>query len=244
MHVVDKIRKLLAMAENSPNEAEAALFAEKAAELLAAHNLSMTDIRDEEKGEISEHHWKVMYLDPWRRRLIRASAQLYFCDTLLQKWWDKESHQLRPGIVIVGRPHNVFISKEMSNYLISTTLRLAGEYAKKHVNERYTERKTRLAFERGCGEKLAWRLGELRKAKSSGMVIKTPSGNPGNLPALYTQEAELTKSYIDALGLKNAKIRGSDLSTIHSGAGMKAANAISLEPQLTTKVTHLLEEKV
>jgi len=239
MHVIDKIRKLLAMAEGNENEAEAALFAEKAAAMLAAHNLSMADVAEEEKGDISESEWHTMYLDPWRRRIIRSAAMLYFCDIFLRKWYDKEGHRMRDGVVIVGRPHNVFIAKEMADYLINTTMRLAISYSKETESQVRTQRGMRLAFERGCGERLAVRLNEMRLAKSHGEIIYR-NGNPGNLPALYTTESLLTKQYLEALRLGVARVRGSDLSTLHSRAGMRAANQISLSPQLGGGKRHLL----
>lgn len=243
-HIVDKIQKLLAMAnDDSLSEEIAALYAAKAADLLAANNLSMSDVVTEDADDgLIEQQWETMYLDPWRRRLIRASAQLYFCDNFLRKWWDKKAHRLRDGVVLIGRPHNIFIAKMMATYLIDTTMRLAIDYSHKNPTAYFTPRGTRLAFERGCGEKLAWRLHELRKSKSAGEQIFRET-NPGNLPALYATEADLAKKYIESLGLKNAKVRGSDLSTIHSKAGVRAANAISLEPQITQTPTNLLENK-
>ncbi len=51
-------------------------------------------------------------------------------------------------------------------------------------------------------------------------------------------------NYLKSLGLRKAGVRGSDLSTIHSNAGVRAANAISLEPQITAgEKTHMLENK-
>lgn len=242
-HVVDKIRKLLAMADGTENEAEASAFAEKAAALLASNNLSMQDISEEEKGEMSEHMWETKYLDPWRRRIIEQSALLYFCDCFFRKWWDHDSRRGRWGIVIVGRPHNAYIAKMMATYLIDTTLRLASAYSFSDEKPKYlTRRGACIGFERGCGEMLAHRLHKLRIAKSEGDRVYV-GGNPGNLPALYATEADLAMNYIKSLNLKVGNTRASDLETAASAAGIRAAKNISLEPQLTKTSAHLLESK-
>ncbi len=237
-HVVDKIRKLLAMADGTENEHEAASFAEKAAALLAANNLSLADISEEE-GDISEHMWETMYFDPWRRRVIEQAAMLYFCDVFFRKWYDKAGRKRRQGIVIVGRPHNAYIAKMMASYLIDTTLRLANNYGKKEKPIYMSRRAATIGFERGCGEMLAYRMSQLRLEKSKGDQVRV-AGNPGNLPALYADEAGLVNSYLNSLGLKEGSFRQSDLRTAASGAGIRAAKNISLEPQLTKTSAHLL----
>ena len=52
-NLLEKISKLLALA-SSPNEHEAALAAEKAAELLAKHNLSVADLGQDKDEDITK----------------------------------------------------------------------------------------------------------------------------------------------------------------------------------------------
>jgi len=241
-HIVDKVAKLLAMAKDENlSEDVAALYAQKAADILAQHNLSMADLSEMEKGgELEEREWQTMYLDPWRRRIIRASAMLYFCDIFIRDWWDEESGRSRAGVVLVGRPHNTYIAREMATYLIDTTMRLAIDYSKVTKSNVRTQRGMRLAFERGCGEKLAYRLNVLRQERMAGDRVRNGT-NPGNLPALYDDELAICKAYLMSLGLKPGGFRGSDLQSLHSAAGIRAANTISLSHQIKPgQTTHLL----
>lgn len=232
-NVIDQIRKLRAVAEDpSTTEEEAAAFSAKVSDLLARHGLSMTDLRETEKGEIEGHHWHTMYLDPWRRQVIMAASRLYFCDIYLRKWLDRSSNKTREGIVIVGRPHNVEVAREMSEYLIATVGRLAKNYADANFDAHRTHRAVQIQFERGCGERVAARLRKLKEEQRSGAPQRTPSGNPGNLPALYDDEEELIRRYKEALALGKAATRASVLATRHSSAGWREGDNVGLNAQI------------
>lgn len=233
--LVDKIRKLRAKSEGTDNEHEAAIFAAKVAEMLAENGLSMADITEDLRDDpIGDMMWETMYLDPWRRHLIQMAAKLYFCSTYLFPW--RDGVKKRDGIRIVGRPHNAIVAKEMSEYLINTTVRLARNYS--------GERSERLGFERGCGERLARRLYEKWQEQTAAAAQHSPSGNPANLPALYQNEDRLVREFKARLGLVKATgLRGSELGSHHSAAGARAANSVSLSGQISSSRSggHLLK---
>ena len=69
--LIDKIRKMLALASNNPNIHEAELAAEKAQKLIIENNLSLVDIQSNEAPKFASyaHESKV---DPWRRKLAQS----------------------------------------------------------------------------------------------------------------------------------------------------------------------------
>jgi hypothetical protein len=70
--LIDRVRKLLALAGNNPNVHEAALAAERAQKLIMEHNLHIADINEESTSFSS--FTQESKVDPWRRILAGAVA--------------------------------------------------------------------------------------------------------------------------------------------------------------------------
>lgn len=228
MSIVETIAKLRAKAEDkSVTEEEASLFADKVAELLAKHNLNLDDI-DREDNHIVEEHWHTVYCDPWRRYIAHSAARLYFCDCYYRKWYDPLSRRVRDGIVFVGSATNIFVAKEMSEYLFNTTMRMAIKYAHEHKDTNYSWRQTRLNYERGMGTRLAQRLRQLREAR-----MQKQTGDKSGLPALYDTESVRAREHIDSLKLTK-KVGFTSVFTRRSAAqaGFQDAEKVSLQAQV------------
>jgi hypothetical protein len=80
--LVARIRKLLALAGNNSNENEATLAAAKAQELLAAYNLEMSELGDEQPSEDAgrekSNAFEAATAD-WQVTLMAALADANFC---------------------------------------------------------------------------------------------------------------------------------------------------------------------
>lgn len=218
-----KLRALKAKADGTDNEHERDAFATKFAELLIQHNLTEADVRaskPEDTEDIADYSWQLKYLDPWRQAIIGAAARLYFCAWYMSVWYDRGRE--RPAILLVGRPHNVAVCKEIAGWLMDWTVRHGKEYS--------SVRREYLAFERGCGETIAYRLNQKylqmqAEARAANVAKATGAAPPGasiaNLPALYESEAKRADSWAKAkysIG-KAAPRKGSKLDSVHSVAG-------------------------
>ena len=65
--IINKIKKLLAMSEeNGASENESMMASEKALELLKQHNLSLSDIKEEDQEPIEEET-QVVDQNVWKR---------------------------------------------------------------------------------------------------------------------------------------------------------------------------------
>lgn len=234
-----KIRKLRAKAEDpSVTEAEATLFAAKVAALLAEHGLSEAALHLPDEDPITNHRWDVRFSDPWRRTICRCAARLYFCGLFVHSWHEKNpKHATDPrapmfkfynGLTFVARAHNATVAREMSDYLIRTTLRLGYAYSETRAEQ--------LAFMRGCGERLGQRLYYLWDEQTRAAKQRGPSGNPQNLPALYADEEALYRAAMEKEDLRPFG-RGSDLNSEHADAGAAAADGVSLAPQVPGAAT-------
>lgn len=212
--IMDKIAKLLAKAKGTTNENEAAIFAAKAAELLAEHNLTeaMVAAREANRDPIGEYLYEGRIADRFRELILMGCAQLYFCKLT------KSSNGRR--YTMYGREHNARVAAAMSEYLIATVKRLAREYSPSRVDQR--------DFRKGAGLRLYERLKELYKAN---MAPVAASGS--NLPALYNSEAQAVQEYINKqLGpLRSQKARPMRMG-YGAMMGRAAADKISLNTQL------------
>lgn len=125
----------------------------------------------------------------------------------------------RPTFAIVGRPHNRAVCIEMIRYLWDTTRRLSRDYSK--------VRREKLAFQRGCGERLGYRLTMLA-FEAERKAVKVP----GTHVTIYGQFEAENKKLMETLGLVSRKSAGSNLDGEHAAAGDRAGQTVSLAPQV------------
>jgi hypothetical protein len=231
----DKIRKILAKARGTENEAESLAFAAKAAEMLQEHNLAEADLGGEDATEplvmrtVSSVDW-----NPWRISIIGALSELYFSRIFLSGEVFKGKY--RRCVVVVGRPHNIDVVESMHEYLVNTTLRLAGEYSR--------DRKERLHFEKGCGMRLYTRIKAMAEAAREPVVVAgLIAAGKNTLPALYKTELELADDMVTAqTGGKLARSSGHRGRSSAIAAGSRAGESINLGGQISSgsKTSHLL----
>jgi Protein of unknown function (DUF2786) len=230
--LLDTIRRLKAKADDpGTTEAESMAFAAKVAELLAKHGLEEAQLAVEDQEQMGhlEERMKSWDASPARRTLAWAVCRLYMVYAIRRphvKTW-----------ALVGRRHNIIMCQDMMDYLVKTVIRLSTQYGKANPGANVID------FRRGCFVRVAERLEELRRQQTSAAVQWTPTGNPGNLPALYRSELDLAKSYASTRWtIRNTNTR------IKQGwdalAGRKAGDSISLNRQVGGgRSSHLLTHK-
>ena len=110
-HILDKIKKLLALSTSSnPNEAASA--AAKAQVLLAQYNLELSQV-ETHSGETSDYCQQdivVGGVSRWRKTLMLVLARPNFCAVVSYKGMER--------ISIVGEPHNIEVVKYLYEYLV------------------------------------------------------------------------------------------------------------------------------
>ena len=219
--IVSRIQKLLALS-NSPNENEAKAAAAKAHEMLAEHNLSLSEVEQEDNnhdGTIGHMTAVSKHSSPWVRHLWGAVARLYFCDYMYSCSNHKTKHW------VIGTDVNSKIACSMADYLQTTITRLAN------VHSRGQDSRFKTGFKKGCSARLRTRLREMRQE------AKTPkkgSLNPNNLPALYEQTEKALKAYMEDTWGETRSTKSRERSSDYNGyhAGRTAADGIGLNPQV------------
>lgn len=131
--IIDKIRKLLALA-NSSNEHEAALAASHAQRLLSAHNLAMADIESEQKPQSADKVEATVSktLPKWVRHLSAGVCTAFDCQGI--------HHPATGKLTFIGVGADVQIAAYTFSYLDKTVRRLCSNYMKHHANENIPNR--------------------------------------------------------------------------------------------------------
>lgn len=160
--IIEKVKKLMALANNNDNEHQAAAASAKAMELLASYNLDMATVGKTAKGVQGARKDNKLKggLYGWQRELWKAVSELNFC-----MYWSIKG--LARGSTyehrILGSEVNVVSAQVMAEYLQSTVERLAREYAKTAFPGQSIFIKEMIAYREGLATRLSERLRQLRR---------------------------------------------------------------------------------
>jgi hypothetical protein len=135
--IIDKIRKLLALA-NSSNEHEAALAASHAQRLLSAHNLAMADIESAQKPQSADKVEASVSktLPKWVRHLSAGVCTAFDCQGI--------HHPATGKLTFIGVGADVQIAAYTFAYLDKTVRKLCITYMKHHVDDNTPNRQREL----------------------------------------------------------------------------------------------------
>ena len=179
--VIDKIKKLLSLGENNPNENEAQAAILKAHELMAKHGIDAVNISDQDisySTESCQHKGDRKF----RRNLASIIAPNFRCH-----------YYLSGGIVtFFGRTNDARIAKEVFEYAYAFAYkesnRLYAEYRKRGLNAHGIVNSYAIGFVRGLMEKLG--------AQSTALMVITP-------PDVHSEYEDVKKK----LGLRTSRSR-------------------------------------
>jgi hypothetical protein len=213
--VVTLINKLLALSKDGgATEAEAALAAEKAQELMTEHNLSMATV-EAAGGDSGESGVRIKdglnhrQVYNWQKQLMAHIADLNFCHCMLRyetnRTWNGTSKVFN-GYQLIGRAANVASTRVMFEYILQSINRLAKEALDpKEFFTRYGH-----SFKEGCADRIVERLQERRakeveeqerEAREQNVRNQHPSAPTGNaivvvLRDFVQDEADLNRDMV------------------------------------------------
>lgn len=226
--ILERVQKLLNLAGNNPNEAEATAAIEKAHALLAEHNLTLAAVQAHgqkvEKGDRDAARTGTNFSEKYYGWIWSACAQLNYCFVMKFRPDPKKRETF---YTVVGRKVNTIVATQMAMYLCQTINRLANEAAKEHGRKDFAFKN---AFIAGCANRLHDRLLAMKAAEVA------PSTG-GNALAIWSGAEEAANmQYVEQvmkIKLKlPAKARPSSLDFSGVRAGSKAADRVSLDQQV------------
>ena len=229
--IIDRIRKLLALAEGrGATEAEAALAAERAAELMREHDLAEAEIRvsdDSVKAEpmVDGQGVPVAGTDTqrrrvaWKERIADAVARRFGCEV-----WTRGA-----ATMLFGRVSHCQAASYTSAYLFREVDRLADDvYEDEARDYGHDARRWKSSFRMGCAIRLARRLYQLTEQERP--AAPTPAATGTALMVVERDRAEVKaafKTMTKGWGRASA-LRGGGQSSAGRTAGIKAADRINL----------------
>jgi hypothetical protein len=201
--VIDKIKKLLALA-NSSNEHEAALAASHAQRLLSEHNLAMADIEAVHKHDKADQVETSVSksLPKWMRHLSAGVSSAFDCQAI--------HHPATGKMTFIGVGADAQVAAYTFTYLDRTVRKLCGSYMKQHAVITVTNRHRELmrhSYYLGAVSTITIQLGQQK--------ICTPV----TTGALVLVKAALIKQAMNEIG--NIRTIHSRRSYIHSEAYLK-----------------------
>jgi hypothetical protein len=184
---IERIKKLLALAQNNDNEHQAGAASAKAMELMEQYNLDMAVLGKSGKGQQGaprDDKKEKGGLYGWQRDLWKAAAGLNMC-----MYWSLKGQS--KGAVyehrLLGSEVNVLATRLLAEYLQGTVERLAQAWAKEQGYKSCFVREA-IAYREGMAKRLTERLEERRKqkleedaakAREEAARAKHPSAAPG-----------------------------------------------------------------
>lgn len=224
--IIEKVRKILALAERAGTEGEAFAAMNKVQEMFTRHNLELDDIKgsDEESftHDFKEYEWNAS----WIRTTCAGIAKLYFC----HMYYEPHGQECQ-RIFFVGKKVNIITAQYVCDLVISTGKRLAKSYAQECYKEfGLNPVSASNNFKKGYATRINVRCQELIREAQEGHLKNVQTGKAIVVADLYRREIDAIKTYErDTLGLLlvgGAGMAGGDHS--HMSAGASAANNISL----------------
>jgi hypothetical protein len=229
--IQDTIAKLLRKAKGTSNENEAAIFAAKAQELLAKHNLTEAQIRARDERDddpVDLHMAKRNNVAKWRTLIAEGCARLYFCQLLYHG----------SKVSFTGKAHNAEVAESMWDWLCSVVVRMSAEHAKEHGSWEKED------FKRGAAVRLQGRLYEIWRASYKPPVA--PVGDGSGLPALYDSEGKAVADYLEQRfgKIKARKTKSIAMRGGGAAAGYDRAGDINLNTQVAeTRTSRMIGSK-
>lgn len=219
--ILDKVKKLLALAANeaaSEGERENAL--RMAHNLLAAHNLAMSDLHNHEKQEPRDKiHLETFHM-VWCRLVANETANLFFC-----KYVQGDKINATKGChYFIGKESNVVTASYMTEYLISSILKQCRKLYKHNLAPESR------SFAIGAANALILRMRKMREQESA------PSMGTGIvLYDVYKSEAEHNAAYMKTIGFNvvTQKVKSSMVQSGTYDLGKAYGQIISINEQVS-----------
>jgi hypothetical protein len=169
--IISKVKKLLALAKDNPNDNEADTAMLMVQELLAKYNISMSDIDssddENEKNVIEESVTKFTRTPWWKKELAVIIAENFKCKTFLSVGQGKTK------IVFLGLEMDVIIAKDVFQYAEIVIDRLAKSYVNKIYREGKSTKGVRNEFIWGFLKGLRDKFREQVEKNDWGLILVT-----------------------------------------------------------------------
>lgn len=234
--IIEKIRKLLALAERAGTEHEALVAMEKAQALLVEHGLSISEVHKDEvdfESVTQQYEWNAS----WIKYVAVGVAKLYLCHVYCVGNGTNSF-----SLVFSGSPVNIQTATYVMDVVVSTGKRLAREYGRQaRIVNGDNAVSASNSFKKGFAMRIQGRCDQLVKH-----VMSESNGENALVVAnLYETTGSQIEKWLGGKGLNFRTNRGKvRADPRHARAGAAAADRVNLRTTgLSSHNTHLLGSK-
>lgn len=221
---VEKVKKVLALAEANQNEYERSVAMQFAMDFLAKNNLSVVD-KEFEPIVIVEATGDFR-LEPWVRVILSSACALYYTDFYTTKRYDLWRDTSKDVPLVVGTRDNVEVTIEMTKWLLNSI--------RTESNHQYKEVPLRRSFRLGASDRLFERALEMLQAEST-----VSSAVPGSVrEVIRSQLQQANRDYLANLDLQPLKPRV--VSIYEESTGSDLLGVIALENSIGSRSATML----
>lgn len=217
--IIEKIRKLLALADSS-NEHEAALAAAHAQRLLSLHNLAMADIEANQRPKSADkiETSVAKTLPKWVRNLSASVCSAFDCQGI--------HHPAHGKMTFIGVGADVQIAAYTFAYLEKTVRKLCAGYMKQHSNGTFTNRNKELMRQ-------SYYLGAVSTIATQ--LVKQKAETPVTPGALVPIKEGLIKKALNELGpIRTVRGRKSFINPHAFNQGQSDGRNVSIHKGVTS----------
>lgn len=220
--IVQKIQKLLALAEGNQNEHERDVAMRFAMDLLAKHNLSLAQVEGTVFGADVQEFRGGFKLDRWIRPILSAACKLYYTDFYIDSgewdWWGERRINKRP--VFVGTSENIAVTIEVAAFLV--------ESVRLESNRLYKTPYEKRSFRLGASERIYQRAVELVNQEKSAAVSGGAGERGTSLIVIRNQLERINQNYLSTLNLRSTKTRSVYIDSVAFTEGIVFGNQVKL----------------
>lgn len=215
--IIDRIKKLLALAKNNPSAAEATAAALKAQKLIADNDVSKDELYDEKPEDIAKIESQDIIGKPWAVYLARAIADNFRCQHYFTesgyRGWSGRTRKTGRKAVFVGYETDAEAAQVTFDRLFEIGERLADAECRRAKRTYGTTAGVRNSFLVGDGHSTGYVSGirsELEKQSKELMLVR-----PKAVSDFYE---EMSKGF----GNMHTGIRSNGYNSDSAGRGYKA----------------------
>lgn len=215
--IVEKIKKLLALAHGNQNEHEREVAMQFAMDLLSKHNLSMREI---ESHRLTPNIIEVdsnFRLDAWIRAILRATCKLYYTEIYVSERFDHFRYRQVNVPVFIGSEENIAVTIDVASWLIDSV--------RKESNRAYKDAAERRSFRLGAADRILDRAYTMVEAEKN----KTGSGT--SLMVIRNQLEKANEQHLARLNLRPGRSRSSYVTNEAYADGEAFGNQVGLKKQ-------------
>jgi hypothetical protein len=224
---LQRIKKLLALADGNPNEHEREVAMQFALDLLGKHNLTVTDVEDADFDQQTKEFHVDMKLDKWVRYVLTATSKLYYTDYYIHqtRTWNGS---LKNTPAFIGTEENVAVTIEVATWLLNS-IRLESNYT-------YTDPSDRRSFRLGAAFRILERAFEIITAEELAEKHSKSNNSSGtSLMVIRNSLQAANQRYLANMNLKEFKSRRAYIDREAYDEGANFGDSVGLARQTRTK---------